>query len=281
MDTNNSKNTQLKYKMVITDFDDTLNYDYTVSKRTLNAIDSYRKLGGIFTISTGRSFAGIKNYLHLYGLDKIETPIMCCQGASCNSSLSGKVIFEEKLENKLATEWLKQAQSLGIYVQMYIDDVMHIDHRTEYTKVYIQVTQLDFLEVGDLVKFLSESKKNPHKFVIVDEAHNIINYQKLFGDVWRDMQFCISHPRLMEITSARAGKGNMAKIVAQRMNIDMSQIVAIGDSQNDISMLKVAGLSVAVANARPEVKSIVHMQTDACFQDGVAKVLEKIIEGTV
>ena len=62
--------------------------------------------------------------------------------------------------------------------------------------------------------------------------------------------------------------------------IDPSEVVAFGDSINDIEMLKVAGLGIAVENAREELKAVADFVTLSNDDDGVAMVIEKIIDGS-
>src|SRR5699024_2632141 len=84
---------------------------------------------------------------------------------------------------------------------------------------------------------------------------------------------CHSSRRTMEITHTDPQKGIALNTIAERLNIDMENVMAIGDNTNDISMLERVGDAVAMDNAAPEVKAIAKYQTDANEHSGVGKAI--------
>ncbi len=91
------------------------------------------------------------------------------------------------------------------------------------------------------------------------------------------MAVTISCPEYLEFNHPEANKGNGVKVLTDMLNIPIEQVLAIGDSFNDISMLDVAGLGVAVANAPDEVKAHADFITLPNNHDGVAHAIEKFI----
>ncbi|MGB9844452.1 phosphoglycolate phosphatase [Methanothermobacter tenebrarum] len=81
----------------------------------------------------------------------------------------------------------------------------------------------------------------------------------------------------IHLTDPQVNKGSSLKIVAKDMGLKTDDIMAIGDSENDIDFLKVAGLKVAVANADPQLKEMADYVTTKEYGDGVAEALEKFI----
>lgn len=81
----------------------------------------------------------------------------------------------------------------------------------------------------------------------------------------------------IHLTDPRVNKGSSLKLVAEDMGIKTDDIIAIGDSENDIDFLKVAGLKVAVANADPQLKKMADYVTTKKYGEGVAEALEKLI----
>ena len=85
-------------------------------------------------------------------------------------------------------------------------------------------------------------------------------------------------PDSVEVTEAEASKGNAVHILANRLGINRSEIMAIGDSANDVSMIRYAGLGVAMANAPPEIQDAAdYITTGNNNTDGVAETIEKFI----
>jgi hydroxymethylpyrimidine pyrophosphatase-like HAD family hydrolase len=73
------------------------------------------------------------------------------------------------------------------------------------------------------------------------------------------------------------GKGVALAALAAHLGLEMSQTLAIGDSLNDLDMLKVAGLSVAMGNATPELKKVSHAIVGSNNEDGVAEAIERFV----
>jgi Cof subfamily protein (haloacid dehalogenase superfamily) len=272
----------MKYKLIISDFDGTLAwYDHKVTKRTIEAIKAYQDKGGIFTISTGRSYETLAEHLPKYGLDKVDLPIGCYNGAAVYSSKTGKPLVKYSIPNSLAIEWLQHLEQYDVYVQCYVDDTIYIKHRAKFSDIYARGQQVNFVQVGNLVQFLTKTGFEPSKFVIVGTPDRTLEidyiYNKLYKYLFGDLTFMQSHAQLFEIISAKASKGVVAQEIASMLNIPLSRTVCIGDNDNDISMLLVAGLSVAVDNARTGVKRVAKYHTWHCSDDGVANVLEQAV----
>lgn len=82
----------------------------------------------------------------------------------------------------------------------------------------------------------------------------------------------------IEITHSDAQKGIALETIAERLNIDMENVMAIGDNMNDISMLERVGYSVSMANAAPEVKAVATYTTDSNEESGVGKAIMKLLQ---
>jgi len=272
------------YKVIISDFDNTLlRTDYTVSKASADAIRAYRNAGGLFTISTGRMYASIKKQLEACGLDKVDVPIMNCQGALAQSSLTGKVLFEVRIDTDLALKWLEFVKANNFYCQVYVDDVLYVEKWTKETALYTDASQVDAVEVGDLAKWIQKTNHRPHKMLVMDDADKTVKYMDRFTKNFEHLglSFTMSHPTLIEITSSDAGKGNMAKKVVESLGFDMQDTICIGDSQNDLTMLSMAGFGVAVANAVPQIKEIAKLVVESCDDDGVAKLIYRVLNNQI
>ncbi|MBM6838993.1 HAD-IIB family hydrolase, partial [Clostridium saudiense] len=80
-----------------------------------------------------------------------------------------------------------------------------------------------------------------------------------------------------EINFKGVSKGNSVKVLSEKYGIKREELICIGDNENDISMIKYAGLGIAMANAIDEVKSAAQYITDSNKNDGVAKAIKKFI----
>ena len=86
-----------------------------------------------------------------------------------------------------------------------------------------------------------------------------------------------SHELFTEVTPPNASKGNALAFLADRYGISQAETIAVGDSDNDISMIRWAGLGVAMGNAAPEVIAAADWVAPSVFDDGLAAVIEEFV----
>ena len=84
-------------------------------------------------------------------------------------------------------------------------------------------------------------------------------------------------PNSFEVMPCGTSKGNGVKVLADKYNIPPEEIICVGDSENDISMIQYAGLGIAMGNATEEVKMAADYITDTNENEGVAKAIERFI----
>ena len=84
----------------------------------------------------------------------------------------------------------------------------------------------------------------------------------------------------LEVMDLKGSKSNSVKFVSERLGLDRTEIIAMGDNYNDIEMIKYAGMGVAMGNAPDDIKAIADYVTDTNNNDGVRKALEKFFNLT-
>ena len=100
---------------------------------------------------------------------------------------------------------------------------------------------------------------------------------KEFPERFPELMMTTSIPTNIEINSMGANKGAALRGLCAYLGIDPADTAAFGDGSNDISMLREAGVGVAMANAEPEVKAAADVVTDSNNDVGVAKMIRKLI----
>mgnify|MGYP002625951298 CR=1 FL=1 len=91
------------------------------------------------------------------------------------------------------------------------------------------------------------------------------------------VSFTCHSPHCLEINASGVSKARGLRALCDALDIDMSECIAIGDAQNDVEMLKAAGLKVAMANGSDEVKSLADVIAPNCDSDGVAAIIEQYL----
>lgn len=269
----------MKYKLVASDFDNTLiRSDGTVSDYTLGVINDFQMHGGKFMICTGRMFASIRKEAKALGF---HGDVIAYNGGMIGDIDTGKIKYHSTMSTDIALEVVEYLESFGKIVHLYVDDVLYVKEQNPYTDYYCKCCKVKATAVGRLSEYIKKTSATPTKILLMDEPVEITKFSAILTKRG-DGRYLVaaSAPNLLDIEDVNTSKGNGILKMCEYYGVDISECVCFGDSPNDISMLKVAGVGVAVENATEDVKNICDYVTDSCDEDGVAKVIDKIIGGT-
>ena len=268
----------MKYKAIFSDFDGTLyGTDYTVSQKNRDAIKDYISLGGKFYISTGRLFKSI--YPHLVDLD-LEGYVITSQGAE---------IYDIKSKNLVHGEYISKESTIKslefIEKQMIIKNIHYIAYqaneiisseRNAYADRLSNIVKIDYKITNEkLSSYFTHQKVMPSKILALMDMPLMDEFVKEGEKQLKDVNFAKSREFLVEIQAKDIDKGKGVKKVCELENISLSDVICIGDSENDLGMLNVAGLSVATNNAYTHVKERCKYIAPSCDEDAIYDVIEK------
>ena len=266
----------MKYKLIISDFDGTLaRDDRSFSQRTIDTIRKYEAAGGKFCIATGRMLSSILNAIEGNGF---KGDIIAYQGAVAADIESKKIFFESGINYRTASKIAKMLEENGDYIQAYFNDSFFVEKYVEQTKKYEELCLVKANVAGKkLSEFILESKKPQHKLLIISSRERTSGLYKTLPPLLpKNICVTYSNPFYLEIVNVNTTKANAVKMLAKRYNVKKSEIIAIGDSGNDIAMLDCAGMPVAMLNAPDEVKKHAKFITKSNNDDGVAHTIQKL-----
>lgn len=263
----------MKYRMIAIDLDDSLlNDDIMISEKNKRALRYAVEQGVIVTIATGRMFKSTIPFIKQLGID---SPVITYQGALVINPSTSEMLLHIPVELDIAREIISICQEKNIHLQVFVDDKYYYEQDNEYSAIYRRVSGIKGEAVGSLMNFL---KTDPTKLLMVDQPENILKWQELFREKYKGrLEVAVSKANYLEFTNIKATKGNALKYLADKHGINREEIIAIGDSFNDLPMLSYAGLGVAMGNASEFVKSQADYVTYTNNDDGVAHVVEKFI----
>jgi hypothetical protein len=267
-------------KLVAIDLDDTLlRSDLTISERTVTVLRRMREMRVAVTLSTGRMFSSARSFAEQLELD---VPLITYGGALVKNAYSGKVLYKRLLEQDAARLVIRFGRARRIQVNYYLlngdDDELYVELLTPWGENYSQFSKVPLNQVPDLEELLQRG--NPLKLLLVDdEPLTNLYLQELRERLGDRVHLAKSKPRFLEVGHPDATKGRGLQELAAWLQLDRSQILAIGDSYNDIEMLEFAGLGIAMANSPPDVRSRCGYVTASNDEDGVAQALERFVLG--
>ena len=217
------------------------------------------------------------------------------------SDLDGTLIRSDGSISERTKEILKSCQSRGIYVvistarywigaERYIEEIQpDYEITTDGTPIHRQGKQIYScnLEIEDTNRIIQDILARDSKTEITVAAgrqvfwnsEHISEAEKLHKAVYCDYQkplFCQANKIVAELPDYKtAGKVQAIQELAKLLNISLSDIAAFGDDKNDMEMLQICGMGVAVSNAVSDVKNVADSITRSNDEDGVAEWLAK------
>ncbi len=270
----------MRYRMIALDMDDTLlGSDLKISPDTVDRIRQAKEKGVQIVIATGRMFRAIIPYLQELNLE--VDPVIVYNGAMVKRLSDSKPMVHHPIPVDLAREVANCIERAGSQVNVYLDDQLFVRAKTPEVLRYMKKTRVDSTEVGPIGEFFNEgfAGQGPTKMLVIhydlteiDQLRKDI--QDKFGDI---LTITGSKPYFIEITKRGISKGYALAELAKISGYTAEQVIAIGDGLNDLSMVKWAGLGVAVANAHPDLQKAANYVTSSCDEEGVTQVIDKFI----
>lgn len=272
----------MKYKLICMDMDGTLlNSKKEISERSIRAIEKAHDLGIKVVIATGRIFVSAEYYGDIIG---VKAPIIASNGAYVREKDKNEAIYEEGLGEENYKLILEMLDKYDIVPHFYTDCTIYTGKLVHSSLSYNNANknmpinrQVKIRIIDNWDKFISSERPNFLKVMVVDDDGEKINRAKEEFKKLNKFQVVSSLKNSFEIMSKSTSKGKALSRLCDYYEISKEEVIAIGDNENDISMITYAGLGVAMGNGEEEVKNIADYITDTNDEDGVAKVIEKFI----
>ena len=260
-------------KLVALDMDDTLlNKQAEISARSSDVIRRAIAQGVTVTIATGRMFRSAQPFAARLGLD---VPLITYNGALVRAALSGETLLHRPIDAEIAAEVLAIFKKRGWYLQSYVDDVLYVAEMNDKARYYENLAKVKAFSLGD--EFYSR-RQSPTKLLAMAEPDQVAEMKQVLQTRFGErLYLAISKPTYLEMVNPLVNKGTALSFLAERMGIDRGQVMAVGDSFNDLDMIEYAGWGVAMGNAPEAVKSRAKAVVSANDKDGVAEAFERFI----
>lgn len=268
----------MDYKLVVTDMDGTLlNDDHDVSSENKEALKKVLESGKHVAIATGRIYTAARVYAKTL---EIVTPIICCNGAIIKNLEDESIMYGNPIDDDLARKVIEICYDEDVYFHFYSEDTIvgqvlknKLLFFSEWTKTLDEEDRLKVDIVEDAMDWIGTEPV--YKFSIQDD--DMERLDRIGRRIRRELNVDAykSYYNMMDVMSKGVSKGNAILKLAEIMEIDPENIIAIGDNENDISMMHAAGLGVAMANADEKIKIEADYVTDTNNNNGVAKVIDK------
>ncbi|MGO3116064.1 sugar-phosphatase [Enterococcus pseudoavium] len=266
----------MSIKLVAIDLDGTLlNDHHEINQPVVEAIKAARKAGVYVVLSTGRPLSGTKAQLEVLGLTNDEDYIITYNGALVLNTKTWEIIAEHNLtrENYLEIDHL--ARLLDVHLHIADKQVMYTANRdiSPYTilESYLVNMPLHYRTPEEIAAAVS-----PIKMMMIDDPEVLSAAFKQIPAGYFDKYTIVrSTPFFIEVLNPKASKGLALKELSEHLGIQQSEVMAIGDAENDLSMIEFAGTGVAMGNASETIKAAADYTVATNLEDGVKEAFDR------
>lgn len=261
------------YRLLAVDMDGTLlNSKHCVSAKTRDAIRKAMQQGVIFTVSTGRPMQAVTFLEELFEQD---IPLILYNGALVMMSVSKTIVLEQNLAAPIAEAIVQIGLELGVTVAVWKQNNLYLTSLSKAAKDYQSISGVPPIVTQDVDEIVCGGVT---KVLWVDTVDRIADLQDTMKALLGKKVNChTTRPMFLEFVSVKASKAIAMEAVSQKLGIPKDQMIAIGDAENDLPMIRYAGLGVAMGNAKESIKKQADAVTLTNDQDGVAQVIEQYI----
>ncbi|MCL5036366.1 MAG: Cof-type HAD-IIB family hydrolase [Chloroflexi bacterium] len=261
------------YKLVAVDVDGSLvGCDLLITARVKERVRQARALGVEFTLATGRAHFSAVRFAKELGL---TLPLITYGGGMISDAGNGRIYFRKALSPDLARGAYEILTEIGLQVHIHDDKGVHAAEERDEIRLYNSLTSNPVI-ITDIEPVLDAG---PMKLLAVSDDMDLLKKgelileEKLPGLV----SIARSLPNFVEVVDVDVSKGTALEWLGGHLGIKREEIIAFGDSYNDISMLEYAGLGIAAEDAPDEVKEYADIVGPGPDNEGTAWIIENFV----
>ena len=267
----------MNYKVIAFDLDGTLtNSQKIISPKTKETIFKAMKKGAIVVLATGRPTSGVIHLAKELELDKYCGYILPFNGGKLISCKDNSLVSEYSMPQDIIKDLYDFAKSENLGIITYKDDnIITENPDNKYSVIEAKICNLNLKKVDDFKSFVDFKVPKClmlHEPKILEKAE-----QKALEKFSDRLTIFRSEPFFLEFMPKGIDKSHALADLLKSLNLTKENLIACGDSYNDISMIKFAGLGVAMQNAREEVIKIADVIAGHNDEDGLVPIIEKYL----
>lgn len=268
---------EINYQLIVSDFDGTLIDDnQQIPQKVVDAINEYVSCGGVFAVCTGRMLRSILPRVRELGLKGL---VIANQGAVIADIESGNVIKSSGMPYERVAEICRNIEELNNPINAYCDDNMYTDipKDNKYLQIYENIVGVQGITVkGRMSDFVLKNKLVCQKIAsLVTESERDALFNELNRRLGDRFDVTCSAKVLVEVSALGETKGEALKFLCDKLGIPLEKSVAVGDNLNDLSMVEVAGVGVAVGNADIKLKERADFVSVSNNEGAIAQIIQK------
>ncbi|SDM38354.1 hypothetical protein SAMN04488502_104102 [Dendrosporobacter quercicolus] len=267
-------NKDFTMKLVVLDLDGTLlDEKKEIPPQTMQTIRNVQEKGIAVTLASSRPLCSMLPYARALQLD---LPLIAHSGAIITGAAGSGIRQRQPLNPPSARLAIELLEKHEYYIKAYCDDILYVQEAIAETIKYSQLYGVPYREVGK--NNLTGLPEIPIRLMMFDrDSRRIERIPELLGDLRHDFSFANDTEYGLEMVDCSVNKGNAVKLLCDELGLEMREVMAIGNEGNDVEMIKMAGLGIAMGNACTELKRVAAAVTKSNIESGVEYALKKYI----
>ena len=266
----------MEKKIFFTDLDGTLlNDQKVITPKTRETLEKITKLGHYLVFISGRPMMSVIEAREGLPVSDKNLYLIASNGGAIYDAENHQILRENRLTYEQADYVLKYCEQVGVHSHTYTDDAIVSKRQSEELNFYQKTIHMPSLITDDLIGSLD---KPPLKCIAISADKKKLDMVKEGLSNWAEgqVQLMFSNEKLLEMIPITSGKGTALKWLSEYLGVRIENTMAAGDMENDISMIEVAGLGVAMLNGAPQVKEVADKITEFDNNnDGLVPILEE------
>lgn len=267
----------MSYKMLVLDIDGTLtNSKKEITPRTKTALKKAQDKGVTLVIASGRPTPGIVPIAEELELDSRGGYILSFNGAVVTNYKTKEVVCQTSLPMDVLPRLYQSSCQFGIPIVSYSGgSIVTESPNDKYVEIEARINKMPVTQVDNFVEAI---KHEVPKCLMVGDGDYLASVEKEIDGIYgKCLSIYRSEPYFLEIMPKNIDKANSLSKLLSHLGMQKEEMIACGDGFNDLSMIKYAGLGVAMGNAQAIVKESANYVTLTNDEDGVASVVDEFI----
>lgn len=261
------------YDVIVLDLDGTLtNSNKVITPRTKDALMKAQCAGKKVVLASGRPTGGIVKLADELRLDEYGGFILSFNGGHIINYADGTIVYDKTVPMELTADIYREAKAAGLGIVTYTDSEIILGFAPDqYTELEGKINHMPLREAEDFVHIVDFPV---NKFLLTGDPEVVVAAQEHMREVFGEqLNIFRSEPYFLEMMPQSIDKAYSLSILLDYLKTDRTHMICCGDGFNDRSMIQMAGLGVAMANAQEEVKAAADYITRSNDEDGIADVV--------
>ncbi|HTF82645.1 MAG TPA: Cof-type HAD-IIB family hydrolase [Cytophagales bacterium] len=265
----------MKYKMLVLDMDDTLlTDDHKISTRNKEMLMKAQDMGVYVVLASGRPTPAMESFAKELELKRYGSYMLSYNGAVITDMKHEQIIFEQSLSMGDIHALYDFSVRHKVHILTYVDGSIVAETDSQYIDMETHITGMPHRKVDSFKKAVNSSAI---KCLLLEEPSYLKEVEGILKKAMPHKSVTTSKPFFLEVMQMGIDKAASLARLSGKLQIDASEIIAVGNASNDLTMVEYAGLGVWVDNVSPELRHRANVVVASNNDDGVAEVVERFI----